>query len=412
MTLWNPVWKITIDGVEYQNITLANMSISSGRTDYYTQPQAGYCNLEIIQLNNQSLPITINSAVTVSVKKSDGSYVAIFGGNVSDYVESVKNAGEKGVTTSVQITAIGALARLQTNSTYGVLSKDFDGNQIKTVLQDVVSATWSSVSASQNWAIYPATTTWAQVYGGQVGTIDTGLYELQSRTSSLTDAYSLISSLATSGMGYVYEDAGGLINYADATHRSAYLASNGYVNLTGHHALWQGIRTSLRAGNIRNKIALLWRSGTKNNQDATSITSYGIREATINTTLHNDADATAQAAKYLQLRAYPQPIFDQITFPLTSSEIDDADRDAMINIFMGMPVEINDLPANISNGQFQGFVEGWTWRVGYNSVFLTFNTSPTAFSTSALRWSQVSASEAWNTLSGTLRWYEALETVA
>lgn len=412
MTLWNPVWKVVIDGIEYQDITLANLSITSGRTDFLSQPQAGYCNLEIIQLNNESLPITINSSITIEVQDSTAAYVNIFGGNVSDYVQTVKNAGSKGIVTSVQITATGALARLQRGYTNGVLSKDFDGNQIKTILQDVVSATWLDVPAATTWATYPATTTWAQVLGGDIGTIDTGVYELQARTSDLTNAYSLIVALANSGMGYISEDANGLINYADESHRGAYLSNNGYVDLTGNHALYQGIRTALRSGDIRNKIVLTWRSGDKTGSDPVSIANYGRRESNITTTLHNAADAISQVDRYLNLLAYPQPIFDQITFPLTSSEIDDADRDALLGVFMGMPVQINDLPPNVSLGQFQGFVEGFTWRVGVNSVYLTINTTPTAFSLTALRWSQVSASEYWNTLSSTLTWAEATETVA
>lgn len=412
MTLWNPVWKITIDGIEYQDITLANLSITSGRTDFFSQPQAGYCNVEIVQLENESFPISINSAITIEVQDSTANYVVIFGGNVSDYVEVVKNAGSKGVTTSVQITATGALARLQRGFSYGVLSKDFDGNQIKTILQDVISQTWLDVPPATTWATYPATTKWNEIFGGEIGTIDVGQYELQARTSDLTNAYSLIAALANSGMGYIYEDANGLINYADSEHRSTYQAANGYVNLTGNQALWQGIRTSLRSGDIKNKIVLSWRSGDKTGSDAISIAQYGRRESNISTTVHNEADAVSQVNRYLNLLAYPRPIFDQITFPLTSSEIDNADRDALLNIFMGMPVQIDDLPANISLGQFQGFVEGWTWRVGYNSVYLTMNTSPTAYSFTALRWSQVSAAEYWNTLSGTLTWAKAIGTVA
>jgi len=412
MTLWNPVWKITIDGIEYQDITLANLSITSGRTDFLSQPQAGYCNLEIVQLENQSLPIKINSSITIEVQDSSAAYVAIFGGSVSDYVQIVKNAGSKGVITSMQITALGAIARLQRGFTYGVLSKDFDGNQIKTVLQDVVSATWLDVPAATTWATYPATTTWAQVVGGDIGTIDVGSYELQARSSDLTNAYSLIAALANSGMGYIWEDANGLINYASSDYRATYLSTNGYVDLTGNHALWQGIRNAVRSGDIKNKIVLSWRSGDKTGSDVTSIAAYGRRESNIITTLHNEVDAIDQVSRYLDLLANPQPIFDQITFPLTSSEIDDADRDALLGVFMGMPIQINDLPPNVSLGQFQGFVEGFSWRVGYNQVFLTLNTSSTANSLRAKRWDQVSASEYWNTLSGTLTWEDALGTVA
>ena len=79
---------------------------------------------------------------------------------------------------------------------------------------------------------------------------------------------------------------------------------------------------------------------------------------------------------------------------------------------MGMPVRIIDLPANIASTNFLGFVEGWTFRAGVNSLSLTFNASPIEYSLIALKWNQVSGSEAWNTLSGTLDWQEATGVIA
>jgi len=45
MTLWNPIWQLKIDGVDYTNLILSNLTITSGRTDIYNQAQAGYCNI-------------------------------------------------------------------------------------------------------------------------------------------------------------------------------------------------------------------------------------------------------------------------------------------------------------------------------------------------------------------------------
>ena len=51
MTNWSPVWRVTIEGVIVTNTVLANLSISSGRTNIYTQAQAGYCTVNLINLN-------------------------------------------------------------------------------------------------------------------------------------------------------------------------------------------------------------------------------------------------------------------------------------------------------------------------------------------------------------------------
>jgi hypothetical protein len=72
-----------------------------------------------------------------------------------------------------------------------------------------------------------------------------------------------------------------------------------------------------------------------------------------------------------------------------------------------MPIDLVDLPANMNDGQFQGFVEGWTFRAGYNTLDLTVLISPLSFSLQAFRWNSVPAPERWNTLSGTLDWLNA-----
>jgi hypothetical protein len=147
--------------------------------------------------------------------------------------------------------------------------------------------------------------------------------------------------------------------------------------------------------------------------DATSIELFGFRGESLNTVLHDGNDAQDVADRFIELRAYPRALFDSITFPLTNSAIDDADRDALLGIFIGQPMRITDLPVQIAPTlQFEGYVEGWRWSTRFNELFLTINLSPIEFSTVALRWEQVSASEAWNTLSGTLTWENAIGAVA
>ena len=74
---------------------------------------------------------------------------------------------------------------------------------------------------------------------------------------------------------------------------------------------------------------------------------------------------------------------------------------------MGMPVNITGLPGNMVNGEFQGFVEGWTFTAGYKSLNLTMTISPVAYSLQAFRWTSVPATETWATLSPTLEWLNA-----
>jgi hypothetical protein len=141
--------------------------------------------------------------------------------------------------------------------------------------------------------------------------------------------------------------------------------------------------------------------------DTGSIGIYGQQAQAISTTLENQVDAEFQADFYLGLRAYPQAQFQAITFTLGNGNIDDSDRDALLNVFMGLPLDITDLPPNILLGRFQGFVEGWTFTAGYKRLDITLNLSPTAFSLQSMKWENVSVAESWNTLSSTLDWNSA-----
>lgn len=411
MTIFNPVWRVTIGGVQYTTAILANLTITSGRTNIYEQAQAGYTNLQIINLDQSNVPIEINDSVTIELQDSTNSFVPIFGGSVVEVGIAVAEVGSVDYAQKINIIALGALARLPKALTNGVLSKDFDGDQIFDVLQQVLFSSWQEVPGALTWATYDPTVQWQDAENSGLGAIDRpGNYELASRSSSRTDVYSLVSALATSGLGYIYENALGQISYADSTHRTVYLAANGYVDLTANHALAPGLSIQKRTGDVRNSITLKYgstSSAEESAEDGASIALYGQLAQIISTTLEKSADALDQANFYLSLRAYPRFNFNNITFELTNPEIDDTDRDALISVFMGMPVNIANLPLNMNSGDYLGFVEGWTFSARYNQVSVSLILSPISYSLQAMRWNDVPVVEQWNTVNPTLDWINA-----
>jgi hypothetical protein len=411
MSNWNPIWRVTINGVDYTNAILANLTITSGRTNIYEQAQAGYINIQLINLDQSPIDAQINQSITVELQDSTATFIPIFGGSIVDVGVTVSNAGNVAYAQTISIIALGALARLQKALTNGVLPKEHDGDQIYRILRGVLFAQWNAVPAALTWADFDPTVTWATAFNTGLGEIDRpGNYELAHRTSSRTDVYSLVSALATSGLGYLYENAEGQISYADSTHRTNYLAANGYVDLSANDALANSLKIQTRAGDVRNNLTLKYGSLSTNEVSATdpaSISTYGNLAQIISTTLFNAADANDQAAFYLSLRANPQPNFNSITYELTNPEITDSDRDNLINIFMGMPVSIADLPLNMNAGSFQGFVEGWTFRANYNQVSVTPTLSPLSYSLNAMRWNDVPSVEQWQTILSTLTWENA-----
>jgi hypothetical protein len=420
MSNWSPVWKVLINGTgdNYANTTIANLTITSGRTTIEQQAQAGYCNIQLVNLNNQAFEFKATDSLTVELQNSSGTYVPIFGGFITDFSVEVIQAGATGFTTAANITGVGALSRLSKSTWTDTLSQDEDGDQIYALLVDLLVNNWNEVAPAVTWASYNPATTWANAENVGLGEIDRpGEYICQSRPSSaaVVDRYSLAALIAQSALGQLYEDGSGRICYADSTHRQDYLAANGYTQLDANTAYAAGLRQLTQSGDIRNDITVNYGAGygsQKTAIDNTSINTFGRYAESIDTVIHGATDAQLVADRRLALKSYPRAKFDSITFPLGNNEIGDATRNALIAVFMGQPIKIVNLPNNISDGTFEGYVEGFTFRAGYNRVDLTINATPIEFSQVAVRWDQVSGSEAWNTLSGILIWNNAIGAVA
>lgn len=410
MTQWTPEWKLTVNGVDYTSKAIASVTHNAGRRDIYQQPTASYLQVEIVDLNDLTYNFNINDGLTLQVKNSTGSFVTIFGGTITDITSQVKTSGSVTNVFSYTLIALGSLAKLTKALTNGVLSKAFDGNQIYTILSEVLYDTWNEVPAATTWSGYSATTIWSNAFNSGLGDVDRpGDYELTARSSDPTNAYTLVTELANSGLGYIYEDSEGRIGYADSTHRGQYLSTYGYTEITALDAIAPGLSTLTRASDVRNDVTITYKNNASVNvKDIESQALYGILGSVIPTSLENSADATTQANFYLDIRAYPQQNLNNITFAIQNPDLSDSDRDALLGIFMGLPLDITDLPPNIVNGgRYQGFVEGWSFRTTYNGLFLTIYLSPIAYSLQAFRWNSVPGTELWNTLNPVMDWNSA-----
>jgi len=408
MTAWTPDWKLTVAGVDYTDLTISDIIHQAGRDDIYSQPNPSYLQCTIVALAGQTIDFDINDSLSLQVKNSAGTYVNLFGGDITDIIVEVGRTGSVAAVIQYTILAMGSIVKLAKEIWDGNIPQDEDGDQIYEILSSVLLGAWDAVPAASTWATYDPTETWANAVNIGLGEVDRpGLYTMQHQPSTVDTIYNIVSDIANSAFGYIYEDNAGNIGYADADHRQTYLIANGYVDLSATHAIGSGLRTTTKAADIRNDIYINYGNNYNAQKTATSAASialYGYKAETINSRIHSAVDAQEVADRYISLRAFPQPIFDSITFPITNSEIDNSDRDNLLNIFMGMPLNIRDLPAQISNGEFSGYVEGWRWSTRFNELFLTINLSPVSFSQVAMRWNSVPIGEAWNTLSNTLTW--------
>jgi hypothetical protein len=417
MTVFTPDWKLTINAVEYTNVAISDIAHQAGREDIYSQPNPSYMQIELVALNNENYNIQVNDGITLQVKDSTDTYRTLFGGNITDITTEVATASSIAETFTYTILALGSLAKLPKVIYNGTLARDDDGDQIWELLSEIFLNNWNEVPAAETWSGYDPTITWANAENVGLGEIDRpGVYELENRTADPDTTYNIASLIANSALGVLYEDNEGRISYADTTHRQNYLANNGYTEISANTAIGAGLKVLTRGADVRNEIILNYGNNygsQKTAIDLTSIATFGYRGETLNTVLHDATDAQAVADRFIALRSYPRALFDSITFPLTNSAIDDADRDALLQIFVGQPMRITDLPVQIApTQQFEGYVEGWRWSTRFNELFLTINLSPIEFSQVALAWDQVSALEAWNTLSAILTWENAIGAVA
>jgi hypothetical protein len=411
---WLPEWRVTVGDDVYTTVT--SVSYASGRLDIDRQATAGYCRVEIINTDGSPFTINVTEPITLELKNSSGTYVTVFGGEVSDFSVGVRSPEENGYITSGTILGIGALARL-TKAIYNTaLAEELDGEQIADILGAALNLNWNQVTPTVTWATYPATVTWDEAES-YIGTIDTGFYTMISQAASATaKSQTLADQIANSALGQLYEEKDGDVSYADADHRSNYLATNGYTYLDGAYATPSSIQSTIQTARIRNSLIYKYSTGygsTYSASDTDSIALYGLFERSFESNIKNLADITDIATRELNLRRNPKASLGAITFRLDNPDMPSAMLDSLINTFFGDPVLINNLPSNLLGGTFEGFVENIALKASPTYVDITLYITATEFSLSTTQWETViPSSTIWTGVTGTLDWNNATGAVA
>lgn len=407
---WLPEWRITVGTTVYTNVTAVNLTI--GRIDIDRQCQAGYARMDIINSTNVPFDIDVTDSLTLELKNSAGTYVDVFGGTVSDFTISVRSPEETGFVTLGTILAVGALAKLPKAIYTASVAHDLDGAQISTILSDLLVNSWNEVAPALTWATYDPTTTWANAENVGLGEIDAGFYQMDNLSTADRNTQTLVQQIADSALGQLYEDKQGRISYADADHRSNYLATNGSTILDANYASPASVKSILQIGKIRNSEIARYGNdygSTYSATDDASIASYGRYQRTFDSNIRYLADITNVIARDLALRATPRTQLDQITFRIDNPNMPDAERDKLINSFFGQPVEIINLPNNMFEGVFSGFIESISFRATPIFVDVTLYVSPIDFSLTATTWETVTPpSLIWTGVNATLTWNKAI----
>ena len=406
---WYPEWRVTVGDDVYTTVT--SVSYSTGRLDIDQQPTAGYCKVEIINTTGAPFTINVTEEILLEVKNASGTYITVFGGEVSDFSIGVRSPEESGFITYGTILGIGSLAKL-TKAIYNTaLAEGLDGAQIAAILSDSLNYNWNEVTPTDTWATYSPTVTWSDAES-YVGTVDSGFYTMiPLAASSSAKSQELAYQIARSALGQLYEDRYGNVNYDDADHRSQYLAANGFTILDGSYAIPRSIQSQTQTARIRNSLIYNYSTGyasVYSASDSDSIASYGLYQKSYESNIKTLADVTNIATRELNLRKNPRGSLGSISFRLDNPDMPSSMLDSLIGVFFGQPVLVTNLPSNLLSGQFDGFVEDITLNATPTYVDMTLYISATDFSLSTTQWETVlPATLVWTGVNGTLTWSNA-----
>ena len=400
MTTYDPYPTVTFGGTTtYADKTISSISIRSGRNDVTEQPQPGYASISLWTDASEPLDVALSQSVAISIDKGTSGTQQIFYGTISDIDISLAQYGSEGSVAVYNITAIGPLAQLNRRLVGSLgFAKEFDGTRILNILTEAFLTEWDDVSPTLTWAGLPVGATWSSydavgqdLVDSLTGNIDTpGQYELEVYNDGVTDAWTLAQQAANSGRGVLWENGTGSLHYDDYAAR----ASATPLVLTADDLLANGLRTAAQWGEIVNDVTVTYRAGDANARDEQSIILYGQLSGTRSTVLHNLADAQAQAADFLESRAYPRMYPEQLTIPLHSPTVSDATRDALAAVYNGLRVSTEDLPA-VFGTTFDGFVEGYTWNLTRYTAELALTCSAYSETYSSVIWYQIPPTTTW-----------------
>jgi hypothetical protein len=378
---WAPNATVTIGGIAYTNNSLNGVTINYGRTNVWEQPRAGYAQIEILNVTDVDNGFDVNESVVITIENSTAVVKTVFTGTIIDVTSRIGNTGASGETTIQTITAVAPFAKMARTTIGGAgYASQTDTDRMTSILTDA---------------------------GVTIDVVDSPfIYTFAARAANLGDAYSIASTYATQGFGYIYETTDGKVGYANEAHRLNDMQTNGYYNIPENNILWSGVQSQRSRNDVINDVTLTYDpASSTTSSDTTSQTAYGLSSAKIVTEISNLPDAQLIADRYINLHSIPQNNLSAFTVMLDSPNVSNATIDKLVAIYMGLPIQIQNLPLALVPVTYIGFVEGWTLRIGRVQASLTLRTTDSSFSLTPTRWQDVDPTTAWNAVGATVQWY-------
>jgi hypothetical protein len=160
------------------------------------------------------------------------------------------------------------------------------------------------------------------------------------------------------------------IGYAGAERRTSSFGSN-QIDLDGDLLNASAVQTRVSTSDIVNDVYLTY-GDPEAAIEATnpqSIEDYGLIQQQVTTQLEDADQAEEQALRLVSLRGTPLESFDIVSINLSNPNLDNNERDKLLDISMDTLLKITNLPTGFIIGdEFEGYVEGWTWFLAKGSL--------------------------------------------
>lgn len=378
--MWLPNAVITIGGIAYTSEVLWDAQISYGRTSIWDQARASYATVRILNITDTHNVFDLNDEMVITLDDSVGSPVTVFTGTVTSIENNVQAIGTSGESVIQTVSAVGPFA-FMSRKTVGTTAypKEYDDYRINRIYTEA---------------------------GVTVETVDTpGVYEFTARAADASDAYTLAAKYASQALGYIYETTDGRVGYANESHRLNDVQDNGYWLIPLNYINARGVASSSSLNNLANDFILTYKNNAiVTGSSPTSIALYGTQAASIATELENAAEASYQIDQYIARRATPQTSLSRFSIQIDSPNISLSDVDVLLNMYMGKPIQIDNLPIPILHNTYKGFVEGWI--LSFNSIQcqITLTSTDSTLSLPPTRWQDVSPTQKWTDVGATVQW--------
>lgn len=371
---------VTVNGVSYVSNAVGSVSIDYGRNNVWEPQKAGYARITLQNTTNTAFAIGVNQSVVVKVKNYAGtSDVTVFTGVVSSIENSVILYTGSSYITQVTLTATAPLSVMaRTQSGLVAYPAETDNSRIARIFAEC---------------------------NVTVDTLDAPVYTYIARSISPTSSLSLANYYALMATGSLYETTDGKVGYDSQYSRNTDVAVNGYFAINPTYINVQNLKSSTAIGELLNDVNLQYNGNNYvTSANTSSQATYGDMQGTIKTEIDNSTDALSLANLYLGMRAFPNISLSSLDVRLDDPDIDSTTVNKLLATYFGMPVSVASLPAQIYDGTYYGFVEGWNLTFNQTSARLTLRTSYKTYSYRPTVWQAVNPTLQWSAVTATTQW--------